>query len=99
LEREKNNLAQENINLLQRQDNSDALIKVYSENLSQLNSRVNKLEAQHLNNNSVTVGTSGDPLRYITLFASKLLSNVDKRERLNGMFDILYHGRKVFIIM
>jgi hypothetical protein len=89
-------LKQQNNNLLDKKSHHDELIKIYSENLFQLTQRVNTLEQHRARRNTVTVGSTSEPLRYIRNFTEKLFPDVDKKTRLNALFDLVYSKVKSF---
>jgi hypothetical protein len=89
-------LQQQNNILLDKKAQHDELIRRYSENLSQLSQRVNTLEQHRYRINTVTVGSTGEPLRYIRNFTEKLFPDVDKKSRLNALFDLVYSRVKSF---
>jgi hypothetical protein len=74
----------------------DELIRIYSENLSQLSTKVKTLEQYRSRMNTVTIGSTGKPLHYIRHFTEKLFPDVDKKTRLNALFDLVYSKVKLF---
>jgi len=82
--------------LQHRLEESSERIAQYSDSVGALTIRVNALEQSHLKTNTVVVGTAREPLRFINLFVLKLFPDVNKTERLNRLFDILFQNRKKF---
>jgi hypothetical protein len=89
-------LKQQNNNLRDNKAQHDELIRIYLENLSQLSQRVNTLEQHHYRRNTVTVGSTGEPLHYIRNFTEKLFPDVEKKTRLNALLDLVYSRVKSF---
>jgi hypothetical protein len=87
---------EENKLLLENKERTDALLMVYSENLTRLNGRVAALEVLQSRSSNMTVGTRGRPLQYITRFASKLFPELNKKQQLTSIFDVLYSNKKSF---
>jgi hypothetical protein len=96
LEKKVDELEKKNNNLLDNKARSEELIRIYSENLSQLSTRVNILEQHRSRSNTMTVRSTGEPLRYIKIFAEKLFPNVDGKTRLHALFDVVLSKVKSF---
>jgi hypothetical protein len=82
--------------LEQEKENSTALISTFSDNVSRLQTRVAALESQAVRSTNMTVKNTGNQMRYISLFLSKLFPELTKKEREKELFYILYGSKKSF---
>jgi chromosome segregation ATPase len=65
--------------LEQEKENSTALISTFADNVSRLQTRVAALESQAVQSTNATVKNTGNQMRYISLFLSKLFPELTKR--------------------
>jgi prophage DNA circulation protein len=81
--------------LEQEKENCTALISTFSDNVLRLQTRVAALESQAVRSTNLTVKNTGNQVRYISLFLSKLFPELTKKEREKELFNILYGSKKI----
>lgn len=96
LEKRLAEMEEANSKLQRTNSRNEEVVKKCTEKVTQLSARVNTLERIPSRSNVVTIGCSAEPLRYIKVFADKLLPNVDKHERCTALFNIMFEKMKTF---